>query len=60
MDSIQWRETAQALPEIEQIVQVLQLTAGISEVVLGRQAEEPHTVAQVRGGQLGNQHGVVE
>eukprot|EP00775_Hariotina_reticulata_P002183 gene2183-2501_t len=52
MDSIQWRETAQAPPEIEQIVQVLQLTAGISKVALGRQAEEPHTVAQYPDGRL--------
>lgn len=51
MDSIQWRETVQAPAEVEQIIQVLELTAGINSVKLGRQAEEPHTVAQVRAPQ---------
>eukprot|EP00878_Enallax_costatus_P018776 GHUV01019787.1.p1 GENE.GHUV01019787.1~~GHUV01019787.1.p1 ORF type:complete len:145 (+),score=8.99 GHUV01019787.1:413-847(+) len=47
MDSIQWKDTVQAPAEVEQIIQVLELTAGINSVKLGRQAEEPHTVAQV-------------
>eukprot|EP00878_Enallax_costatus_P016899 GHUV01017740.1.p1 GENE.GHUV01017740.1~~GHUV01017740.1.p1 ORF type:complete len:319 (+),score=68.77 GHUV01017740.1:161-1117(+) len=46
MDSIQWKDTVQAPAEVEQIIQVLELTAGINSVKLGRQAEEPHTVAQ--------------
>lgn len=50
MDSIQWRETGQAVPEIQQIIQVLELTAGIESVGVGRQAEVAHTVAQVRVG----------
>jgi hypothetical protein len=49
MDSIQWRETQQAVPEIQQIIQVLELTTGIENVGVGRQAEVAHTVAQVRG-----------
>ena len=47
MDSIQWKETEQALPEIQQIIQVLELTSGIETVAVGRQAEVAHTVAQV-------------
>ncbi|KAF8063820.1 transposon TX1 protein [Scenedesmus sp. PABB004] len=46
MDSIQWRETAAPLPEVEQIIQVLELTSGIEKVTVGRQAEEAHIVAQ--------------
>jgi hypothetical protein len=48
MDSIQWRDSEQAVPEIQQVIQVLQLTTGIEKVAVGRQAEVAHTVAQVR------------
>lgn len=53
MDSIQWRETTQMVPEVQQIVQMLELTAGIQSVTVGRQAEETHTVSQVRLGLAG-------
>lgn len=33
---------------MKQIIQVLELTAGIEAVGVGRQAEESHIVAQVR------------
>eukprot|EP00879_Flechtneria_rotunda_P022133 GHRR01023354.1.p2 GENE.GHRR01023354.1~~GHRR01023354.1.p2 ORF type:complete len:167 (+),score=48.25 GHRR01023354.1:875-1375(+) len=46
LDSVQWKETAQVLPEIQQMVSLLQLTPGINSVAVGRQAEEPHIVAQ--------------
>lgn len=46
MDSIHWKETVQAPAEVEQIIQVLEMTAGINSVTLGRQAEEAHTFAQ--------------
>lgn len=46
MDSIQWKTTEQAVPEIQQIIQVLELTTGIESVAVGRQAEVSHTVAQ--------------
>lgn len=46
MDSIAWHDTAEAVPEIQQIVQVLELTSGIERVGVGRQAEVSHTVAQ--------------
>jgi hypothetical protein len=38
----------QVMPEVKQIIQVLELTAGIEAVGVGRQAEESHIVAQVR------------
>lgn len=59
MDSIQWKDTVQAPAEVEQIIQVLELTDGINGVKLGRQAEEPHTVAQVRARYLPASHGFV-
>lgn len=52
MDSIQWRESEQAVPEIQQVIQVLQLTTGIEKVAVGRQAEVANTVAQVRASEL--------
>jgi hypothetical protein len=35
------------VPEIQQVIQVLELTTGIERVGVGRQAEVAHTVAQV-------------
>eukprot|EP00882_Tetradesmus_deserticola_P012151 GHRQ01012874.1.p1 GENE.GHRQ01012874.1~~GHRQ01012874.1.p1 ORF type:complete len:169 (+),score=55.32 GHRQ01012874.1:67-573(+) len=46
LDSIQWGETTLALPEVKQIIQVLEWTPGIKRVDIGRQAEESHTVSQ--------------
>ncbi|WIA42416.1 hypothetical protein OEZ86_008414 [Tetradesmus obliquus] len=46
LDSIQWGETTLALPEVKQIIQVLEWTPGIKRVDIGRQAEEAHTVSQ--------------
>lgn len=48
LDNLQWREPSVELPEVGQIISVLQLTSGIEAVALGRQAEEAHIVAQVR------------
>ena len=48
LDNLQWREPSVELPEVQQIISVLQLTSGIEAVALGRQAEEAHIVAQVR------------
>lgn len=43
----QWHDSVQAVPEIQQVIQVLELTTGIERVGVGRQAEVAHTVAQV-------------
>jgi hypothetical protein len=47
MDKLEWTETDQPLPEVQQIIDIMSVTGGIDDVKVMRVAEEPNTVTQV-------------
>jgi len=46
MDKLEWTETDQPLPEVQQILDIMSVTGGIEEIKVMRVAEEPNTVTQ--------------
>ena len=47
MDKLEWTETDQPLPEVQQILDIMSVTGGIEEIKVMRVAEEPNIVTQV-------------